>query len=162
MITLRLRSDRLTPIRKPPSYLQDFECNKHNLDICKCKHYEETIRKMLLEWKVAAGIINDESRIKDIKEDPEVNEKEKIRKIAKEEDELTIMHHELQKGTDSLRKACCIKVVQLQKLLQTIYIPENSDNGNESGVSASSIVEDILDQGLGENGKYNRDEEEDD
>ncbi|VDH90116.1 Hypothetical predicted protein [Mytilus galloprovincialis] len=92
-------------------------------------------------------------RIKDIKEDSEIDEKEKSRKIAKEEDELTIMHHELQKGTDSLRKACCIKIEQLKKLLQTIDIPENSDNGNESDVSASSIVEDILDQGLGENGK---------
>lgn len=88
-------------------------------------------------------------RIKDIKEKTEIEEKEKNRKIVKEEDELTIMHHELQKATDALRKACDVKIVQLQWLLQTINDHDDNDDVNESdgAVSDISIIKDILKEG---------------
>ena len=64
------------------------------------------------------------------------------------EDDLVLLHHELQKATDALRKACDVKLSELKFILEGEAEQDSNDSNDaaehiDGNISDSSIIGDI-------------------
>lgn len=69
-------------------------------------------------------------------------DEEKRKRIKEAEDSLSQMHHELQKATDALRKACGVKILQLQHILREMKHQDEEECISDDA-SDTSIIEEI-------------------
>ncbi|CAG2257097.1 unnamed protein product [Mytilus edulis] len=110
-------------------------------------HYNEkqtkTIQKDTERVNRASSDISVQlKRITEIKETMDMVDEEKRKRIKEAEDSLSQMHHELQKATDALRKACGVKILQLQHILREMKHQDEEECISDDA-SDTSIIEEI-------------------